>query len=184
MNPFAILAKHYDPTSELYRLLVTHSLLVARKARQIATAYQKANPEAEVDVDFVTEAAMLHDIGIQGCNAPKIHCVGEAPYVRHGVLGRAILESEGLPRHALVCERHTGAGMTREDVELQGLPLEPRDYLPVSLEEKIICVADKFYSKKPRRLWKAKSLEAIKSKLSKFGPEADARWKKLIDEVL
>ena len=184
MNPFAILAKHYDPTSEVYRLLITHSLLVARKAREIAAAYQKANPEDEVDLAFIAEAAMLHDSGIQSCDAPKIHCFGKAPYVQHGVLGREILEGEGLPRHALVCERHTGSGMTREDVEIQGLPLEPRDYLPVSLEEKIICVADKFYSKKPRRLWKEKALETIKNKLSKFGPEADARWKKLIDEVL
>lgn len=43
----------------------------------------------------------------------------------------------GLPRHALACERHTGAGITREEVAAQDLPLpRDRDYLPITLEEK------------------------------------------------
>ena len=62
--------------------------------------------------------------------------------------------------------------------------LEPRDYLPVTLEERIICVADKFYSKKPRRLWKEKSVGKIQKKLSKFGSEVNQRWAALVDELL
>ena len=50
-------------------------------------------------------------------------------------------------RHALVCERHTGAGLSVEDIISQSLPLPHRDMLPLSIEEKLICYADKFYSK-------------------------------------
>jgi uncharacterized protein len=184
VEPFAILSKHYDPSGKLFGLLVTHSLLVARKARQLARAYNKRHPDKTVDMEFLTEASLLHDIGIQECDAPAIFCTGTAPYICHGVLGRQILEAEGLPRHALVCERHTGAGITRADVESQKLPLPDRSFLPVSIEEKLICVADKFYSKIPERLWKEKKLRKIEKTLSRFGPEAPARWMALCRECL
>ena len=90
---------------------------------------------------------MLHDIGIAQCDAPSIYCKGTEPYIRHGVIGRQILEEAGLPRHALVCERHTGSGITAEEIRERYMPLPCRDMLPISIEEKAICYADKFYSK-------------------------------------
>ena len=156
MNPLEILARHHDPAGSIFGLLVIHSTLVAAKAREIARHWASRHPSESPDLDFLTEAAMLHDIGIGLCEAPQLHCSGTAPYLAHGILGRQILEAEGLKRHALVCERHTGAGITAEEIREGGLPLPERDYLPVSLEEKIICVADKFYSKKPGKLWKEK----------------------------
>ena len=57
------------------------------------------------------------------------------------------MRSEGYPRHALVCERHTGAGLSLEDIIAQNLPVPHRDMLPVSMEEQVVCFADKFYSK-------------------------------------
>lgn len=176
MNPFSIIHKYYHPSSELYRVLVTHSVLVTKKALDIAVDFQTRNPQGEIDLAFIYEAAMLHDIGIYRCDAPEILCTGSEPYVRHGVIGREILESESLPRHALVSERHTGAGISRKDIIRQALPLPMRDYLPVSLEEKIICLADKFYSKTPHKLFREKKLHKIHQKLGKFGPEAAARF--------
>ena len=184
MQPFEVLLRHYDPASEAFHGLVVHSVLVARKARQIAEEYLQRNAEAAIDLDFLTEAALLHDIGIKECEAPKIHCHGRAPYIRHGIIGSEILLEEGLPRHALVCERHTGAGITREEVEGRGLPLPPRDYLPVSLEEKIICVADKFFSKKPGKLWKRDKLEKIEGSLARHGQDTLRRWHDLCREIL
>ena len=90
---------------------------------------------------------MLHDIGVVRCNAPSIHCLGELPYICHGVAGREMLDNLGLHRHALVCERHTGSGLTVEDIIRQGLPLPHREMLPITTEEKLICYADKFFSK-------------------------------------
>ncbi|MDZ7289871.1 MAG: HD domain-containing protein [candidate division KSB1 bacterium] len=179
MNPFAIIHKYYDPESELYRILVTHSVLVAKKALDLAVNFQTRNPEAQIDLSFIYEAAMLHDLGIFRCDAPVIFCTGTEPYVRHGVIGRELLEGEGLPRHALVCERHTGAGISREDVLRQALPLPVRDYLPVTIEEKIICLADKFYSKTPHKLFREKKPQRIHEKLGKWGPEVVARFEDL-----
>ena len=129
---------------------------------------------------------MLHDIGIGLCEAPQLHCSGTEPYLAHGVLGRQLLEKEGLGLHALVCERHTGAGITAEEIREGGLPLPVRDYLPVSLEEKIICVADKFYSKKPGKLWKEKKTPSIENAMDRdnFLAAEEAQKFGIIDEVV
>jgi len=168
MNPFAIIQKYYNPSEKSYRILTVHSVLVASKALEIARDYLSRHPEAELDFEFIEEAAILHDIGIFRCHAPEIGCHGTEPYIRHGIIGRELLEQEGLPRHALVCERHTGAGLSRDEVLAQKLPLPARDYLPLSLEEKIICLADRYYVKN-HRLYEPLPLSEIRNKLAKYG---------------
>lgn len=179
MNPLEILARHHDPAGPTFELLVVHSTLVARKARQIARTWTTRHSGEGPDLDFLSEAAMLHDIGIALCAAPQLDCHGTQPYLSHGILGREILEDEGLPLHALVCERHIGAGITCEEVRERGLPLPERDYLPLSLEEKIICVADKFYSKKPQKLWEEKKPQAIARTMDRWGEQVRRRWDEL-----
>lgn len=125
------------------RLLLLHSRQVADKC----LACCDCHPGLHLDRAFVEEAAMLHDIGIRWCHAPGIFCAGEEPYLCHGLIGGRLLREEGLPRHARVCERHTGAGITREQIEQRQLPLPPADYLPETLEEQLVCYADKFFSK-------------------------------------
>ena len=90
---------------------------------------------------------MLHDIGIFRCHAPSIHCHGTEPYIKHGAIGAELLRAEGFVRHARVAERHTGTGLTRQEIVRQQLPLPPQDFIPETLEEQIVCYADKFYSK-------------------------------------
>ena len=184
MLPLSILARHCDPETPTYGILVLHSTLVTRKALEIASAWTSRHPERTVDLDFLVEASMLHDIGIVRCDAPGISCYGDEPYIRHGVLGREMLEAEGLPRHALVCERHTGAGISREEVRATDLPLPDRDFLPESIEERIICTADKFYSKTPAKIWREKSVEKITRSMSKWGDEVASRWRDLREELL
>jgi len=183
MNPFAVIHKHYDPASEAYRILVVHSVLVARKAREIAADLVERRPGVEVDLELLTEAALLHDIGIILCHAPELGCHGTEPYIRHGILGKALVEAEGYPRHALVCARHTGTGITREEVLAQRLPLPVDDYLPVTIEEKIICAADKFYGKKPDKLWRERKAKGVEKSIAKHGNAALERWKKLREEL-
>jgi len=183
-RPFDILAKHYSTGSTAYEILTVHSVLVTQLALEIAERYTERNPDTTVDLQFITEAALLHDIGIVGCNAKAIGCEGEEPYICHGVLGREILEAEGLPRHALVCERHTGSGIRANEVREAALPLPERDFLPVSVEEKIICVADKFYGKNPRKLWRRQELGAIDRKIAAWGNGPKTRWEKLKREFL
>ena len=143
MDVQAVFNKYYQPGTPLYQSVWSHSRLVAEKALQLA----KAHPELNLDLDFVYEAAMLHDIGVFLTHAPSIYCMGDKPYICHGILGAELMRADGYPRHALVCERHTGTGLTVDDIIAQNLPLPHRDLCPVTLEEKLVCLADKFYSK-------------------------------------
>lgn len=158
----SIIEKYYNPSSELYKLLITHSRQVAEFAMQLADATAVA-----VDKDFAYEAAMLHDIGIYGTYAPSILCFGTEPYLRHGLIGKEILEKEGLNSHALVCERHIGAGLTAQEIIEQKLPLPAIDMLPISNEEKLVCYADNFFSKS--RIAPAKSYEQVYSSMARYG---------------
>lgn len=178
MNPFDIINKYYTTDSELYNLLVKHSEDVTRKALFIA----EKHPELNADTDFIGEAAMLHDIGIFKTHAPSINCFGDYPYIAHGYLGSELLQREGYPRHALVCERHTGTGISLEEIITKNLPLPHRDMQPVSIEEQIICFADKFFSKsKPI---KEKATEEILLEMSKFGQEGVTKFRKWCDLFL
>lgn len=163
MNPIKLIQKYYDPKSKAYDILVTHSRNVTQKALEIA----KNHPEMNIDLTFLKEAAMLHDIGIFLCDAESIGCTGQAEYICHGVLGAQLLRKEGLPKHALVCERHTGVGLLRKDIITRHIPIPQRDFKPISIEEQLICFADKFFSK--TKLNKEKKLKKILKSLSKHG---------------
>lgn len=119
INPLDIIRKYYTLDSLAGQSLLIHSQLVRDKAQALAIRH----PEMDLDIPFIQEAAMLHDIGIFLTNAPDIGCFGEHPYICHGYLGADLLRAEGLPRHALVCERHTGAGISLEMIKENHLPL-------------------------------------------------------------
>jgi uncharacterized protein len=177
MNPYDLLKKYF--AGDALHIIATHGRLVADKALRIA----KNCPTSHLlDIDFIEEAALLHDIGVSQTDAPSLGCHGTAPYICHGVLGRAILEKEGFPRHALVCERHIGVGLTIEDITEQGLPLPKRDMLPISPEEKIIACADLFFSKRADTLSLEKPLSQIRKELSKFGSSKPAVFDQWIAE--
>ena len=173
----AIIEQYYTPGYPDYRLLTTHSRQVSELATRLAKRYLEKHPNDSIDLDFVYEAAMLHDVGIVMTNAPGIGCYGDQPYIRHGIIGREMLEAHGLPRHAMVCERHTGSGISKKDIIEQKLNLPLRDMLPLSLEEKVICYADKFYSKS--HLGEEVALEKIKYNIWKYGHEGYLRWQAL-----
>ena len=112
---------------------------------------------------------MLHDLGIFRTNAAGIQCFGTEPYICHGIIGAEILRAEGFLRHALVCERHTGTGLTLRQIEENGWPMPHRDMRPVTIEEQLICFADKFFSK--TRLDVEKTPAETRSSLEKFGAD-------------
>jgi uncharacterized protein len=167
MDPEDILKRYYSQESRAYTVLLNHSRVVTEKALVIARNVKHLHP----DTSFIYEAAMLHDIGIFLTRAPKIGCYGNHPYVCHGYLGREILEREGLAPHALVCERHVGIGITVKDIKKKKLPLPVRDMVPLTIEEQIICYADKFFSKISDPLTKERPLQSIRKKIRKFGDE-------------
>ena len=170
MDALAIINKYYPEDNELKHILLVHSRSVADKALWIADRH----PELELDRTFLEEAALLHDIGVFLTDAPGIHCHGTHPYICHGYLGSELLRKEGYLKHALVCERHTGAGLSLKSIVERDLPVPHREMLPVLLEEQVICFADKFFSK--TRLDEEKSMERALKSLVKFGEEGLARF--------
>jgi uncharacterized protein len=172
MDYLNVIDKYYPEDNELRRILLIHSRSVADKALAIVDAH----PELGADRKFVEEAAMLHDIGVFLCDAPGIQCFGDAPYICHGTLGAELMRREGYPRHALVCERHTGAGLSLRQIEERNLPVPRRELMPVSIEEQIVCFADKFFSK--TRLATEKTVEQALGSIAKFGEDGAERFKK------
>ena len=105
-----------------------HSLKVADKALDIAEKIKLK----EIDMDLIEIGGILHDIG--RC---KTHGF------KHALIGANLIRERGLSeRIARICETHILGGFDKEDAKQVGLP--ERDYLPVTLEEKIICLADKY----------------------------------------
>lgn len=108
--------------------ILKHCIATQAKAIHIA---QKISSTPNVDVKLVSIGALLHDIG-----RARIHDI------THGFVGGKILLSEGFPLPVIrIVERHVLGGLTSSEARLVGLP--SRSFLPRTLEEKIVCVADK-----------------------------------------
>ena len=174
---FEIILKNYTEGTLAFKYYYTHCVKVAELAVKIARHNAHLNP----DIDFVISGAMLHDIGIIKTNAPEIGCFGEFPYISHTYLGREMLEQEGLFDLAPVCERHVGTGLSKEDIINSGFPLPLRDMIPLSIEEKLICYADKFYSKSDKHLTVPRSPEKIRKKIGKYGGNKLLQFEELVN---
>ena len=109
--------------------IVRHCQTVAEVSRALAEEFRRRG--VDVDVKAVVAGALLHDIG-----RSKTHTV------RHGVEGANLVEKEGADRKVVeIIQRHVGAGISPEEAKRLGLP--DLDYIPRSLEERIVCFADK-----------------------------------------
>ena len=166
-DPYKLIDKYYSAHSKAKEILVEHSRAVKTKAVDIGLRLKLPDDE----IDFIAEATLLHDIGMFKTDAPSIGCNGSLPYICHGYIGHDIIVDEGFPRHALVCERHTGTGLTIEDIKRQNLPLPHRPMVPVSITEKIIAYADKFFSKDPGKLGIEQDFDLARKKLLKHGED-------------
>jgi uncharacterized protein len=177
MEPIDIINEFYVTGTKACEILLRHSESVAARALRIAERIT----DVKIDMQFIEEAAMLHDIGIFYTNSPLIGCNGKYPYVSHGYLGRKLMEDMGYKKHALVCERHVGAGLSIDDINEFDLPLPKRNMVPVTLEEQIVCYADKFYSKKLDQNTEELSIEAVVKKIESYGSQQALRFKAWVE---
>ncbi len=166
------LLKKHSSDANSYKHVLSHSRAVQKLA--VIWARKTISNGHPVDVKFVSSASLLHDIG------RFVHPPGKKT-ILHGVAGARILRREGLDkRYSLVCERHLGAGITKKEVIKKKLPLPARDYVPLSIEEKIIAHADNLH-------WGAKKItsrNAIDRFRKEIGKECAGRVKKLDDEIM
>ena len=161
----ALLAEAAGADTPAFRLLWAHGRAVADRALGLARGLGLAG----LDLELLEQAALLHDLGAAFTAVPELGLLGDQPYIRHGVLGRAFCEARGLVRHGLVCERHLGVGIGRDEIRARGLPLPARDMRPVSDEEILIAYADKFFSKTTAALDAELSPAAIERGLARHG---------------
>ncbi len=136
---------HYACNEKTFNLVFTHCQIVWEIAEQLIF-----KNKLELDTDLVKTGALIHDIGAY----KFIDANGEfdeSDYIRHGIEGYKILQEEGVEE--IIChkaERHTGVGITMDQIIEKNLPLPVKDYIAETLEEELVMYADKFHSKTPK----------------------------------
>ena len=109
--------------------VIRHCRAVAEIAVKIALKCRERG--VPVDIELIRIGALLHDLG-----RSKTHSV------HHPIIGAKIAEELGLPEAIIrIIKRHIGGGLTAEEAAELGWPVE--NYLPETLEEKIVTYADK-----------------------------------------
>ena len=169
------LHERFAPDPAALDLVYTHCAIVAEIAAQLI-----ARNHLDLDVGLVRAGCLLHDIGVY-----RLHrtdgSFDHENYIRHGILGDELLRELGFPELLCrFCSRHTGVGITQEDIRRQSLPLPPADYVARSPEERLVMYADKFHSKStpPNFLTAA----TYRSKVSEFGPDKAAAFAAMVTE--
>lgn len=183
-DPLKLIDTLYQDELELKEILLDHSYKVLDKALEIAKLNsQSANP-INLDLTIVKNGCLLHDIGIIFCHAPSILCNGTKPYIEHGFIGAKYLREYSLQHnisldvYARICERHTGSGLTSQDITKFNINVPIIDYFPETNEEKLVCLADKFFSKSKDN--NEKSLAKVIKSMEKFGPQVVERFNNLL----
>ena len=109
--------------------VISHCRAVANLSVETAKICQKKG--LKVDLELVEAGALLHDLG-----RSKTHTVN------HAVVGAQIAKKAGLPEPVInIIKRHVGGGITNAEAKDLGWPED--NYVPITLEEKIVSYADK-----------------------------------------
>jgi uncharacterized protein len=141
---FALHVRH-APTAEALAIVYSHSEIVRRIAADLLAGLGTA--AEDIDAGLVRAGCLLHDVGVYRLYDAAGQ-LGQAGYIRHGVLGHELLAEAGYPEALCrFASRHTGVGITRQDVLRQELPLPPADYVAQTPEEALVMYADKFHTK-------------------------------------
>ncbi len=177
LDYFAVLHRYIPPDSLTYRFYLPHVASVTVMAVRVG---RRLNLDAS-RLQFIEEAAMLHDIGIVSVDAKHLGCHGDLPYVAHLEEGRRILAAAGLPRHAEIAGNHVGLGITREEIVAQDLALPPRDIFPETLEAQIVSWADLFFSKLPDMLWQQRTVDDVRARVAKYGERQQQTFERWLE---
>jgi uncharacterized protein len=116
--------------------VIEHCIAVADFAVELAQKIQAKH--IAIDIGLVEAGALLHDLG-----RSKTHSVD------HAVVGAQIAESLGQPQSVVnIVKRHVGAGITPQEAQQLGWPKD--NYIPQTIEEKVVAYADKRIGKSNR----------------------------------
>lgn len=145
-NDCLVLLKKYAPNDEYYELVKIHGEIVYEIAEEIASRI-----DTEVNMPILQASCLLHDIGsyvfLGARNFSKdfARC-----YPGHAIFGAKILQDEGLDdRIWQAIETHVLQGIAARKVQNTSFALPEKDYIPRTIEAKLLCYADRFHSKHP-----------------------------------
>nr|WP_292464818.1 TIGR00295 family protein [Methanolobus sp.] len=108
--------------------VIAHCIAVSELAVDIAGKFSLR--EEHPDMKLIELGGLLHDLG-----RARTHGIA------HAIEGVAIARELGLDKHLTeIIKRHIGAGISTEEAVRLGLPED--DYMPRTIEEKIVAHAD------------------------------------------
>lgn len=104
--------------------IIQHSKVVYQRSKDITKYHEN------VDLELIKCGCMLHDVGRTITND-----------IRHAYLGADLLRKLNIDEKiCLITQKHIGAGIPPNEAKLLKLP--NLDYMPNTLEEKIVAHAD------------------------------------------
>ncbi|NYT00142.1 MAG: TIGR00295 family protein [Methanocellales archaeon] len=142
--------------------VIAHCIAVSELADEMAK-------NCDADREIVIIGALLHDMGYARSNS-----------VNHALIGAEMARDFGLDDRIVdIIERHIGAGIPKEEAEELGLP--KKNYMPKSLEEKIVAHADNL-TRHTKQITINEAIEAMQRKLGKEHPSIE-RIRRLHEEL-
>jgi len=147
--------------------VMEHCKAVSNLAVQIAK--NAKNRQMIVNIKLIRFGALLHDLG-----RSKTH------EIDHVIIGSEIAESLNLSKKIIkIIERHAGGGISNEEAEEMEWP--PRQYIPETIEEKIVTYSDKLI-KGIERISIEQTIKNLSQKLGSSHPSIE-RVKRLHEEL-
>jgi len=142
---------------------------VVKHCKAVRDVAVKIAEKANANVKLVEAGALLHDIG-----RSKTHGI------RHAIEGVKIGKKLGLSKEILnIIERHIGAGLSKEEAKKLGLPI--KDYIPETLEEKIVCHADSLIDNCKKQKIEIEVERALREGLKEYALKLVSLHKELSD---
>ncbi len=122
-------------TLKVPKEVVEHAEVVHETCLNLIELLHERNPALKINKRLVAAGALLHDVGR-----------AKTQDIRHGIAGAQILrdlnvkEGSDIEKIAKICERHIGGGISKYEAKKLGLP--EKDFLPKTVEEKIVAYCD------------------------------------------
>lgn len=126
----------YPSSEECYRIMRQEKLapVVIRHVSVVNVVAMTIARRCGADLDLVNAASLLHDIGRSRTHG-----------VQHVWESARIAREHGLPEQLVLCiGRHIASGFTAEEAKELGLP--DGDYMPLTLEDKVVSFSDNLVS--------------------------------------
>lgn len=128
-------ARELLKTFKVPKEVIEHSETVHETCMNLVDMLRENKPHLRINRRLVSVGSLLHDVGRSKTHGIE-HGLASAEIIR----GLNVNGNSDFEKVALICERHVGAGIDKKEAEKFGLP--PKDYIPKTIEEKIIAYCD------------------------------------------